>query len=68
MWLARRFSLLFLLVASAATTGYAVTPGCGITPIAAFTPLPEIKPIWTAVGSCILAAALILRHRAKVRK
>ena len=33
-----------------------------------FTPVPEINPAWTAVGSCILAAALILRHSAKFRK
>lgn len=33
-----------------------------------FTPVPEINPVWSAVGSCILAAALILRHSAKFRK
>lgn len=33
-----------------------------------FTPVPEINPTWSAVGSCILAAALILRHSAKFRK
>jgi hypothetical protein len=33
-----------------------------------FTPVPELNPAWTAVGSCILAAALILRHSAKFRK
>jgi len=33
-----------------------------------FTPVPEINPAWTAVGSCLLAAALILRHSAKFRK
>ena len=33
-----------------------------------FTPVPEINPAWTAVGSCILAVALILRHSAKFRK
>lgn len=33
-----------------------------------FTPVPEINPAWTAVGSCILAAGLILRHSAKFRK
>jgi hypothetical protein len=31
-------------------------------------PVREINPSWTAVGSCILAAALILRHSAKFRK
>jgi hypothetical protein len=33
-----------------------------------FTPVPEINPAWTAIGSCLLAAALILRHSAKFRK
>jgi hypothetical protein len=33
-----------------------------------FTPVPEINSTWSAVGSCILAAALILRHSAKFRK
>ena len=33
-----------------------------------FTPVPEINPTWSAVGSCILAVALILRHSAKFRK
>ena len=33
-----------------------------------FTPVPEINPTWTAVGSCLVAAALILRHSAKFRK
>lgn len=33
-----------------------------------FTPVPEMNPTWTAVGSCLLAAALILRHSGKFRK
>ena len=33
-----------------------------------FTPVPEVNPGWTAVGSCLLAFALILRHSAKFRK
>ncbi len=33
-----------------------------------FTPVPEINPSWSAVISCLAAAGLILRHRAKVRK
>jgi hypothetical protein len=70
MWFAQRFSLLFfLLIAPFATTGLAATSRCdGIAWIAAFTPVPEINPAWTAVGSCILATALILRHSAKFRK
>jgi len=34
----------------------------------AFTPVPEINPAWSAVGSCLIAAVLILRHSAKFRK
>jgi hypothetical protein len=33
-----------------------------------FTPVPEINPAWSALGSCLMAAALILRHSAKFRK
>jgi hypothetical protein len=33
-----------------------------------FTPVPEVNPTWSAVGSCLLAFALILRHSAKFRK
>lgn len=33
-----------------------------------FTPVPEINPAWSSLGSCLLAAALILRHSAKFRK
>jgi hypothetical protein len=30
--------------------------------------LPEMNPAWSAVGSCLIAAVLILRHSAKFRK
>jgi hypothetical protein len=33
-----------------------------------FTPVPELNPAWTAFGSCVVAAALILRHSARFRK
>jgi hypothetical protein len=33
-----------------------------------FTPVPEINPAWSAVGSCLVAFGLILRHRANFRK
>jgi hypothetical protein len=33
-----------------------------------FTPVPEINPAWSAFASCLVAAALILRHSAKFRK
>jgi len=33
-----------------------------------FTAVPEMNPAWSAVGSCLVAAVLILRHSAKFRK
>jgi hypothetical protein len=39
----------------------------GISDIS-FTPVPEINPGWSALGSCLIAFALILRHSAKFRK
>jgi len=33
-----------------------------------FTPVPEINPAWSAVASCLLAAGLVLLHRANLRK
>jgi len=33
-----------------------------------FTPVPELNPAWSALGSCLLVAVLILRHSAKFRK
>jgi hypothetical protein len=69
MWFARRFSLFLLLVAPFATGGHAATSRCGgVAWIATFTPAPEINPTWSAVGSCILAVAVILRHSAKFQK
>lgn len=63
-----RLFLLFLVFATFSTTGHAVTYGSdSITSIAAM-PVRELNPAWTGVGSCILAAALILRHSAKFRK
>jgi hypothetical protein len=65
----RRFSFLSLLIAAFATTGHAVTLDWdGVTWMAAFTPVSEINPAWSAVASCIVAGALILRHSAKFRK
>jgi hypothetical protein len=68
MWFVRRFFLLFLVFAAFATTGHAVTSDWnGLTWIAAMSGR-ETNPAWTAVGSCIVATALILRHSAKFRK
>lgn len=33
-----------------------------------FTPVPEINPAWSTIASCLIATALILRHRANVRR
>jgi hypothetical protein len=33
-----------------------------------FTPVPEINPAWGAIGSCLVAVGLVLRHGAKFRK
>lgn len=33
-----------------------------------FTAVPEINPVWSAIGSCLVATVLILRHSAKFRK
>jgi hypothetical protein len=33
-----------------------------------FTAVPEINPAWSTIGSCLIAAVLILRHSAKFRK
>jgi hypothetical protein len=64
----------------AAITSFTFTYGSGSGTVAdptyqhigihdiAFTPVPEINPTWTAVGSCLAAVALILRHSAKFRK
>lgn len=96
MCFARRFFLLFLLMATFATTGQALsmdwdgnvraaaiksftfTYGGGTVADSTyqhvgihnitFTRVPEINPAWTAAGSCIVAAALKLRHSAKFRK
>jgi hypothetical protein len=62
MYLGRRIFLLFLASSSLAARAHAVAHD--IT----FTPVPEINPAWSAVGSCLVAAALILRHSAKFRK
>ena len=36
--------------------------------VPSFTIVAEINPLWSALGSCLLAAVLILRHSAKFRK
>ncbi|HVF70527.1 MAG TPA: hypothetical protein VM940_02865 [Chthoniobacterales bacterium] len=65
---------------TAAIRSLTFTYGSGTSPLAdptyqhvgihdiSFTPVPEINPAWSAVGSCLVAAALILRHSAKFRK
>jgi hypothetical protein len=33
-----------------------------------FTAVPEMNPAWSTIGSCLVAAVLILRHSARFRK
>ncbi len=40
----------------------------GIHDISYLAAVPEINPAWGAIGSCLIATALILRHGAKFRK
>ena len=40
----------------------------GVYDITFLAAVPEINPAWSAIGSCLVAAALILRHGAKFRK
>jgi hypothetical protein len=40
----------------------------GIHDITFLAAVPEVNPAWGAIGSCLVAAALILRHGAKFRK
>jgi hypothetical protein len=76
MCFAPRFFLFVAFIAVFAQTGHALTLEWGRHPTFqhvgfydfAFTLVPEINPAWTAVGSCIAAAALILRHSAKFRR
>jgi hypothetical protein len=44
------------------------TQGIALHDITFLAAVPEINPAWSAVGSCLVAAALILRHGAKFRK
>ena len=32
-----------------------------------FTPVPEINPVFSALGSCLMAVGLVFHHRARVR-
>jgi hypothetical protein len=63
MYLFRRFVLLALLSPGLASVAQAVP--LARVPI---MPIAEIHPVWSALASCLLAAALILRHSAKFRK
>lgn len=40
----------------------------GVYDITFLAAVPEINPAWSAIGSCLVATALILRHGAKFRK
>ena len=64
MLFVRRFFLLILLTAVFATASHALPLDWD----SLFTPVPKLNPAWSGVGSCLVAAALILRHSAKFRK
>jgi hypothetical protein len=68
MWFVLRFFLLSLVFTAFATTGHAVASDWNSLPWIAAISGRETNPAWTAVGSCIVATALILRHSAKFRK
>ena len=63
-----------------AITSFTFTYGSGSNTIAdptyqhigihdiSFTPIPEINPAWSAVGSCLAAAGLVIFHRGRIRK
>ena len=55
------------IVGGSDTTAQATNQNVDLQDIA-FTRVPEINPAWSAVVSCLAAAALILRHRANLRK
>jgi len=69
----RRFALVALLILLAI---FFVPSARALVPISqqfltsdlAVAPVSEINPAWSAFGSCVIAAALILRHSAKFRK
>ena len=70
----KRLSRSALIAPFLVATARAITPNSDMTyqhvgfSDITFTPVPEINPAWSAVGSCLLAAVLILRHSAKFRK
>ena len=68
MWFVRRIFFLSLVIAAFATSGQAVTLDCNSIAWIGALSARGINPTWTAVGSCILATALILGHSAKFRK
>jgi len=60
-------SLSFIYGSGATAPADPTTQGIAMHDIS-FTPIPEINPAWTAVGSCVFAAAGALFHRRKVRR
>ena len=60
-------SFFFIYGSGSSTAADPTAQHIGIGDIS-FTPVPEINPAWSAVASCLFAAALVLRHRANFRK
>ena len=64
-WRATLFAPFLVTFGSGAVAGPAFDQ-LGVHDIS-FTP-PDLNPAWSAVGSFLIAAVLILRHSAKFRK
>jgi hypothetical protein len=61
----------FTFTYGSGTNGGAADPTfqhVGIHDISYLAAVPEINPAWGAIGSCLIATVLILRHGAKFRK
>jgi hypothetical protein len=74
MWVSQRFVVLFFSIVTLSATAQAVTQDwdevtrtAGLGPIS-LSAVREIDPAWSILASCLLATALILRHRANLRK
>lgn len=70
----RRIALLILLAipfgprALGVTVDWDASGHVGIVVDLPLASIPEINPAWTAFGSCLIAALLVLRHSGKFRK
>jgi len=61
-------SFTFVYGSGATAPADPTTQGIALHDITYLAAVPEINPAWGAIGSCLVAAVLILRHGAKFRK